>query len=57
MNKTFYFKKWESIFMERSQKYDLDTIQSLAEQSGFEIIKNYYDKQQYFANSLWEIMS
>ncbi len=57
LNKTFHFKKWESIFMERSQKYDLNTIQSLAEQSGFEIIKNYYDKQQYFANSLWKIMS
>lgn len=55
LNQSFHFKKWESIFMERSQKYDMDMIQSLAKNSGFEIVRNYYDQRQYFVNSLWKL--
>ena len=57
LNKTYSFKKWESIFMERSQKYDMDMIRYLADNSGFEIVRNFYDTQQYFVNSLWKLKS
>jgi len=55
LNQSFYFKKWESIFMERSQKYDLDMINNLATNSGFEIVRNFYDERQFFVNSLWKL--
>ena len=55
LNRSFFFKKWESIFMERSQKYDMDMINDLAINSGFEIVRNFYDDRQYFVNSLWKL--
>ncbi len=44
----------EAIFTEISQKYDLEMIGRYASESGFEIIKNYFDQKNYFVNSLWE---
>jgi uncharacterized SAM-dependent methyltransferase len=35
LSKTFSFRKWEPIFMERSQKYDLEMIHNLAKNSGY----------------------
>lgn len=55
LNKSFSFNKWESIFMERSQKYDMEMISNLASNSGFEIVRNFYDQRQYFVNSLWKL--
>lgn len=55
LDKTFSFKKWESIFMERSQKYDMNLINGLALNSGFEIVRNFYDERQFFVNSLWKL--
>lgn len=55
LNRTISFEKDERIFTEISQKYDLEMIYKLACQSGFEIIRNYYDKRKYFANSLWKL--
>ncbi len=49
------FEKGESIFMEMSQKYDMKMIMDLADKSGFEIVRNFYDKRQYFVNSLWKL--
>ena len=49
------FEKDESIFMEISQKYDLDMIEQLAHKSGFEMVENFYDSRNYFVNSLWRI--
>jgi len=57
LNRTILFDKDESIFMEMSQKYDLDMISELALESGFEIVRNYFDKRQYFVNSLWKLKS
>lgn len=50
-----YFEKWEPIFMEMSQKYDLHMIKNLADASGFEILRNFSDSRQYFLNSLWKL--
>lgn len=50
----FHFKKGESIFTEISQKYDEDMISNLAEKTGFQVQKNYYDSRKFFVDSLWQ---
>ena len=55
LNKEFNFKKWEPIYMEVSQKYNLAMIEKLAKESGFEIVKNFYDENRFYTNSLWKI--
>lgn len=50
-----WFNEGESIFMEMSQKYDMKMINELADISGFEIVRNFYDERQYFVNSLWKL--
>lgn len=57
LNKTFFFAKGEKIFTEMSQKFDINMIEELAEKSGFKIVRNYFDKRQYFMNSLWRLKS
>ncbi|GET24413.1 L-histidine N(alpha)-methyltransferase [Prolixibacter sp. NT017] len=49
----FYFRQWETIFMERSRKFDLSAIEKLAEESGFKVVQNFTDKRNYFVDSLW----
>lgn len=53
IGKEIYFGKWEAIYTEMSQKYDLDLIRKLATAAGFEVEKNYFDHQEYFVNTLW----
>ncbi|MEH0155122.1 L-histidine N(alpha)-methyltransferase [Limibacter armeniacum] len=48
------FEAWEPIYMELSRKYDLKEIEALAHESGFEISKHFFDKRNYFVDSLWE---
>ena len=48
------FRQWESIFMELSQKFDLDDIEKMAREAGFIAKKNFTDQKNYFADSLWE---
>lgn len=57
LNQTFYFDKWEPVFMEVSQKYSLQDIKRLAWNSGFKVRKNFFDSRNYFADSLWELKS
>ncbi len=52
-DKVFEFKYGEPIFMEISKKYSDTDITELAESTGFEIVKNYYDCKHYFVDSLW----
>ena len=54
LEKRFQFGKYEAIFMELSRKFDLETINNLAECSGFEVIDNLTDSHEYFADSLWK---
>ncbi|MBD78754.1 MAG: hypothetical protein CL840_07530 [Crocinitomicaceae bacterium] len=49
----FYFKKGELINTELSKKYDLEEIELLAGNSGFNVKSNYLDKNNYFTDSLW----
>ena len=55
INASFHFKAWEPIYMELSQKYDLSTLEELAQQSGFKILHNFYDSNKYFVDSVWEV--
>ncbi|MDH3493645.1 MAG: L-histidine N(alpha)-methyltransferase [Acidobacteriota bacterium] len=54
LNKSFEFGQWEPIFMEISQKYDLETIQSMASSSGYEIVGNFFDSHGFYVDSLWK---
>ncbi|MFO7829234.1 MAG: L-histidine N(alpha)-methyltransferase, partial [Bacteroidales bacterium] len=53
LEKNIHFQKDEAIYMELSQKFDLDTIQVLAQKYGFKIEKNFTDRCNYFVDSLW----
>ncbi len=48
------FNEAESIFMEISQKYKTGDVHRFAENAGFRVKKDYFDKRKYFLNSLWE---
>ena len=54
LDQSFEFEKWEPIFMEVSQKYNLQMIKELAEKSGFEIVENFFDSNNFYTNSLWK---
>ncbi len=54
LDREFGFKKWEPIYMEVSQKYNLDMIENLAAESGFEIARNFFDENKFYTNSLWQ---
>ncbi|HEY0429989.1 MAG TPA: L-histidine N(alpha)-methyltransferase [Pyrinomonadaceae bacterium] len=56
LNQTFQFKAWEPIFMEISQKYNLEMIEDLARETGFEVKENFFDSNFYFVDSLWKIL-
>jgi dimethylhistidine N-methyltransferase len=53
LNRSFVFRKWESVFMELSQKFDLETIEMLATKHGFRVEEHFTDSLNYFADSLW----
>ena len=53
---TIRFEKDEKIFMEMSQKYDLQMINNLATKSGFKVETNFFDLREYFVNSLWQVI-
>lgn len=44
------FDNAEAIFTELSQKYDEELIEDLAQYSGFEVSKYYYDERKYFSD-------
>lgn len=55
LKQIFHIAKWEPIFMEISQKYDLSDITRLAVRSGFVVEKNFFDSRKYFTDSLWTL--
>jgi dimethylhistidine N-methyltransferase len=54
LGRSFAFEAWEGIRVERSYKYDLSQIESLAAASGFEPAAHLADDRGWFADSLWE---
>ncbi|MCK9451863.1 MAG: L-histidine N(alpha)-methyltransferase [Bacteroidales bacterium] len=55
LNERIVFDKEESIFMERSQKYDLSMIETLAQKTGFKQQKYFFDQRKWFVNALWAV--
>lgn len=53
LERDFFFKAWESIFMECSKKYDPQEINQLARHYGFRVEHTFFDSRKYFADSLW----
>lgn len=49
------FEEGEKIFMEISQKYSESSLRKIADRSGFEIVRNFYDSRLYYTNSLWKL--
>lgn len=54
LNESFEFAAWEPIFTEISQKYTLKMIDDLAAAGDFQVIKNFFDSENLYANSLWK---
>jgi L-histidine Nalpha-methyltransferase len=54
LDKYFRFNKWEAIYTEMSQKYDVQMIDKLAKKAGFIVEKNFTDSKGYFMNSVWK---
>lgn len=54
LNQTFDFAAWEPIFMEISQKYNLEMIEELARTAGFAVAENFFDRRSFYVNSLWK---
>mgnify|MGYP006294883787 CR=1 FL=1 len=54
LNRSFTFKQFEPVFLEISQKYDFRMISNFASNSGFQEIKTFMDKRNYFTNMIWE---
>lgn len=54
LNKTFDFAAWEPIFMEISQKYNLAMIEELAQAADFSVVRNFFDRKNYYTDSLWK---
>jgi dimethylhistidine N-methyltransferase len=52
-DRRFDFDAWEGIAVERSHKYSLDDIESLAAATGFSVEEHFLDCRRYFADSLW----
>ncbi len=53
LEQSFHFRKWESIFMELSRKFDFETIENLAKDHGFKVETQFTDSRNYFVDSLW----
>lgn len=52
---TVHFDAWETIYMERSQKYSERDITQLAEKTGFRVVRNFFDSERLFTDSLWAL--
>lgn len=56
LDAVFSFEAWEPIHTECSHKFLESEIASLAEETGFEVRKNFFDKRRYFVDSLWRVI-
>lgn len=55
LNRLFSFREWEPIHTESSYKFGKTEIQYHAEQNGFEVIADFYDSNEYFVDSFWQV--
>ncbi len=55
LDKDFFFKQGEGLQTEQSYKFTLGEIKQLAEENRFEIVKNLFDENKVFVDSLWKL--
>ena len=55
IGRSFMFEPWEPIRTEYSHKYTVADIETLAAETGFEIVRHLTDGKQWFVDSLWEV--
>lgn len=53
LEQSFAFEENEPMHVEHSQKFTLNQIEQLASSTGFKLVQNFMDSQQYFVDSLW----
>lgn len=53
MDEKVTFDAWEPIHMEISQKYSMRDIEGMAKQTGFQVVRNFYDNDKNYCNSVW----
>lgn len=53
-DRTIRFHENEPLYMEISQKYDLDETDELAARSGFKPVARFMDQRRWFADCLWK---
>ena len=56
LQRAFHFDAYEPIHLEYSFKFTHGDIEFLCQQTGFELIKQYSDKKEYFVDSLWKVV-
>lgn len=56
LQKEVHFRQWEPIFMEVSKKYDVTEIETLAQATGFKVVKNLFDDDKLFTDSVWQVV-
>ncbi len=54
LNLRVHFNKWESIFTEISRKFTTVEIDELAEKTGFQTVRNFTDRREWYEIALWE---
>lgn len=54
LSKKFSFNRFEPVFVEQSQKFDIHNIELLAKISGFNLLADFFDCKHFYTNSLWE---
>jgi dimethylhistidine N-methyltransferase len=53
LHRTYHFKEGERVHTENSHKYSLDTIKTMADQVGMEIVRQWFDPKRYFNLTLF----
>jgi len=55
IGRSFQFEAWEPIHTEYSYKYLISDIETIAAQTGFEILEFLFDSRRYFTDSIWRV--
>jgi L-histidine N-alpha-methyltransferase len=53
LDRTFTFVEDEALHTESSYKFTPEQCASMAKEAGFDVIENFFDKRNYFIDSLW----
>lgn len=56
LNQSFSFQPWEPVHIEYSHKFLEPDIRVLAGETGFHVVRQFYDAKRYFVDSLWKVV-